>query len=235
MKTRLAFISGLLASLVCACVLAQEYKPFPGVVPDQRTQKIQEDVEVIYEAGDYGRALVIYKDELAAIGDKYAQYMVGYMYLNGQGVEADRIEALAWFRLAAERDEPLLMRIRDEQQAKMTAAEIEASDARFIELWRDIGDRQLILALVRRDLDTLSEQTGTRIPGARPSAPNMVLRLSGENMGPNFYDDIRARVEARIEYLDARVEISDAVLAEEFERTREEEARVKEALSALGN
>ena len=235
MKTRLAFISGLLASLVCACALAQEYKPFPGVVPDQRTQKIQEDVEVIYEAGDYRRAHVIYKDELAAIGDKYAQYMVGYMYLNGQGVEVDRVEALAWFRLAAERDEPLLVRIRDEQQAQMTAAEVEASDERFIELWREIGDRQLILALVRRDLDTLSEQTGTRIPGARPSAPNMVLRLSGENLGPNFYDDIRARVEARIDYLDARVEISDAVLAEEFERTREEEARVKEALSALGN
>ena len=234
MKTRLATISGLLASLACACALAQEYKPFPGVVPDQRTQKIQEDVDVIYEAGDYRRALLIYKDELAAIGDKYAQYMVGYMTLNGEGVEADPIEALAWYRLAAERDEPLLVRVRAELQAKLSAAEVEASDARFVDLWKRIGDRELILALVRRDLDTLKQQTGTRIPGARPSSPNVVIRMTGESMGPSFYEDIRARVKARIDYLDARVEISDAVLAEAFERARQEEAQIKEALSALG-
>jgi hypothetical protein len=235
LKTRLAFISGLIASFAFACALAQEYKPFPGIVPDQRTQKIQEDVESIYESGDHRRALLIYEEELAPIGDKYAQYMVGYMHLKGEGTEPDRIEALAWYRLAAERDEALLVTVRDELQSQMTREEIEASDEIFIDIWKEIGDRELILALVRRDLDTLREQTGTRIPGARPSSPNLIIRLSGETYGPSFYDDVRHRVAARIEYLDAHVEISDAVLAEEFERVREEEARIKEALSAMEN
>ena len=74
---------GLLASLMFAATLAQTYKPFPGETVSQRTRNIQERVEVIYVAGDYQRALLIYEMDLAPIGDKYAQYMVGYMHLRG--------------------------------------------------------------------------------------------------------------------------------------------------------
>jgi TPR repeat protein len=38
----------------------------------------------------------------AELGDPRAQYVVGLLYKNGQGVKADDIEAAAWFRKAAE-------------------------------------------------------------------------------------------------------------------------------------
>lgn len=34
-------------------------------------------------------------------GDASAQYMLGYMYLNGKGAKRDKLEAIVWFRRAA--------------------------------------------------------------------------------------------------------------------------------------
>ena len=104
-------------ALLCASVvptaLAGDYDQFPGPSLDPRTIDAQQQVEDIYEAGDYSRALLIYEKELAPIGDKYAQYMVGYMHLNGQGTAQSLPDALAWYRLAAERKEPAIVQARD--------------------------------------------------------------------------------------------------------------------------
>jgi hypothetical protein len=233
LKTRLALTAGLLATFLCAIAQAQNYKPFPGETVNQRTRTIQERVEAIYAAGDYRRALLIYEKDLAPLGDKYAQYMVGYMHLHGEGVDSDRATALAWFRLAAERGEPLLERIRDEVIQQMTPVEISASDYIYLELWKEIGDHALIMDLIREDMEILRSQTGTRIPGGSNASSAVIFRPSGETVGPNFYRDVRTRLEARISYLDARVEISDDVVAEELERIKTQEAEVKEELSAM--
>lgn len=233
MKIRLALKAGLLASFLCASALAQDYKPFPGDTLNQRTRLMQERVEELYMAGNVERALLIYENDLAPIGDKYAQYMVGYMHLHGEGVEQDRIKALAWFRLAAERGEPLLVRMRDEVAAGLTPDQIQTSDVIFLDLWKSMGDRRLIMDLIRRDMDTLESQTGTRLPGNTATGPLIVIRPSGEQVGPNFYVDVRMRLKARIEYLDARVEIEDMVLADEFKKIRDMEVRVKNELSRI--
>jgi len=235
LKTRLAFIAGLLATSLCAGALAQNYKPFPGEVVNQRTRTIQERVEAIYAAGDYRRALLIYEKDLAPLGDKYAQYMVGYMHLNGEGIDSDRATALAWFRLAAERGEPLLQRIRDEVVQQMTPSEVAVSDQIYLELWREIGDHALIMDLIHEDMDILRSQTGTRIPSGSTASSAVIFRPSGETVGPNFYRDVRTRLEARIAYLDARVEISDDVVADELQHMTSQEAEVKEELSAMDN
>lgn len=235
MKIRLALISGLLASLSCALAIAQTYTPFPGSSVDQRTRSMQERVESIYADGNFDRALLIYEKELAPLGDKYAQYMVGYMHLRGEGIAEDRTTALAWFRLAAERGEPLLERVRDELLAEMSPEQVAASDEIYIELWKDIGDRALILDLIQRDMETLKSRTGSRIPGSATGGPTVIVRPSGEPVSPNFYRDVRARLEARLEYLDAKVEIDDDVLSGELERIRGEEARVKAELVSLDN
>ena len=44
---------------------------------------------------------------LAEKGDAEAQYEIGMMYRNGEGVEADLKEAFKWTRKAAEQDQPL--------------------------------------------------------------------------------------------------------------------------------
>ncbi len=54
-----------------------------------------------YKAGDYATALKEWKPS-AELGDAYAQYSLGFMYKDGQGVTQDYKEAAKWFRLAAE-------------------------------------------------------------------------------------------------------------------------------------
>ena len=235
MKTRLAFLSGLLGGLLCAAALSQEYRPFPGDPVDQRTRNLQERVEELYGAGNFKRALLVYENDLAPLGDKYAQYMVGYMHMNGQGTDQDRIEALAWYRLAAERGEPILERVRDALASSLTPSQLAVADRRFVELWRQLGDRVLILELIRRDMRVLESQTGTRLTTSVPSGPTMVFRPSGEVMGPNYFMDVRRRLESRLDYLDTKVEISDDVLVDEIDRVRMSESRIREQLAASDN
>ena len=235
MKTRLALIPGLLASLLCALAHAQTFTPFPGAEIDNRTRSMQERVDAVWNAGDYERALLIYEKELAPIGDKYAQYMVGFMHLNAQGVPEDRAQALAWFRLAAERGDPLLVQVRDELAARMTPDELKASDQLFVGLWQEMSDRVLLMELIRRDIRPLRAQTGSHIPGAVVTGPAVIYRPRGAPVGPNFYRNVRTRLEARLKYLDARVEISDDIVAGELEKIRNESAELKEELAAMDN
>ena len=51
--------------------------------------------------GDYATALKEWKP-LAEKGDAVAQYNLGQMYRNGDGVPQDYTEAVRWWRLAAE-------------------------------------------------------------------------------------------------------------------------------------
>ena len=53
------------------------------------------------EAGDFATALIEWKP-LAEQGDADAQYNLGVMYANGEGVIEDDKEAVKWYRLAAE-------------------------------------------------------------------------------------------------------------------------------------
>ena len=233
MKIRLALISGLLACALCVGAWSQVYEPFPGRIVDQRTLQIQERVEEIYDSGNFSRALSIYEEDLAPMGDKYAQYMIGYMHLQAEGVATDKVEALSWFRLAAERREPLLIEVRDALVADLSVEEIRESDVRFLELWKSIGDRKLLLELIQSDLDALRSRTGTRIPRSTYSSPGIILTPSGVRLGPDYYNKIRTRLNERITYLDARADAVDIVLAEEISKARKMEAMAREEIAAM--
>jgi hypothetical protein len=233
LKIRLALIAGLLASLFCASVQAQPYKSFPGQTADQRTLKTQERVDELYAAGNYKRALFIYEKELAPRGDKYAQYMVGYMHVSAYSVPQDTVRALAWYRLAAERGNEVLERARDELADTLTRDEIDASNRIFLGLLQEIGDTRLIMKLIQRDMNTLKSRTGTHIPGSGISGSMQILRPSGLPEDPNFYRNIRLRLEARLNYLETRFEISDIVLESDDDGLRKFEEQVKSDLAAL--
>jgi hypothetical protein len=223
----------LLAALFCASAQAQSYKPFPGVAGDERTLRTQERVEELYVAGEHKRALLIYEKELAPLGDKYAQYMVGYMHLNAQSVPQDKITALAWYRIAAERGEPILQQAHDELVASMAPAEVAAAKQIFLGLWQSIGDSRLIMELIRTDMNTLKARTGTRIPGSMASSPALIFRPSGEPLPPNFYRNVRVRLEARLNYLETRVEITDFGRASDNESLQLLEQQVRAELAEL--
>ena len=233
LKIGSSFLTGLLTGLLCAVAAAQAYKPFPGDAVDPRTRSIQERVEVVYQSGDYSRALLIYEKDLAPIGDKYAQYMAGYMHLNGQGTEPDPVEALAWYRLAAERGDPLLLQTRDQLSAALTPEQRSRADNRFIDLWSTMSDRVLLVELIHRDMEILRQQSGSRIPGAEVSVPTIVYTPDGVPAGPGYYRHIRTRLDARIAYLDARVEISDEIIARELEQILNRESAIKRELAAM--
>ena len=54
-----------------------------------------------YSSQNYGQAFVLF-NKLAEQGDAAAQYNLGQMYRNGQGVHQDYAQAAAWYRKAAE-------------------------------------------------------------------------------------------------------------------------------------
>ncbi len=59
-----------------------------------------EDGLAAYSIKDYATALRLWRP-LAAQGHASAQYNLGFMYFNGQGVPKDDAEAVKWYRLAA--------------------------------------------------------------------------------------------------------------------------------------
>ncbi len=233
MTIRLALIAGLLAAFFCANTQAQTYRPFPGETMNKRTFDTQERVEALYDSGEYKRALFIYERELAPLGDKYAQYMVGYMHLNAQSVSQDSVSALAWYRIAAERGEPALRQARDELLESMTAPDVAVSNRIFLDLWQSIGDTKLIMELIREDMNTLKRRTGSRIRGAPTSGPALIYRPSGELLPPNYYRDVRVRLETRLNFLEIKVEIKDIDVESDDEALKLLEQQVQSELAAL--
>lgn len=61
---------------------------------------------VAHQMGEYEKAYNIMRSLAEASNHAYAQYYVGMMYLNGQGVEQDYSEAGEWFLKAAENRVP---------------------------------------------------------------------------------------------------------------------------------
>jgi TPR repeat protein len=226
-------VLALLLVLSCNVVAAGEnYRYFPGAPLDEKTLRAQDRVEELYENGDYARALMICEEDLAPTGDKYAQYMIGFMYQAGQGVPQDPARALAWYRLAAERGEPALVKVRDALFKEMSPAKIAESNRIFVKLWKQMGDSTILLGLIRKDIDTLRNRTGSRIPGA-PSGPITVIDLAGRVTSDSYYTAVEQRLRTRMAYLKTSVEISDIEVASEDESVKLLEAELKSELASL--
>ncbi len=73
-----------------------------SLLPDQNFKNGAE----AYEHGEYSEALQWFR-KAAEQGDDVAQYNLGTMYYNGDGVPQDYGEAVQWFRKAAEQGDDL--------------------------------------------------------------------------------------------------------------------------------
>ena len=151
--------------LQSATVMAQR-GDYDGSSFTSHTVRIQAKAESLYLEGHWQRARFIFEHELAPIGDKYAQYMVGYMYLNGQGVPRDPVMASAWYRVAAERGIPEFAAVRDQLLDSLSADELAQSDARYVELRKEYSDLVVTLNLVSKERRLRrAETTGSRLGG----------------------------------------------------------------------
>jgi hypothetical protein len=82
-------------NLIRCAVLALMLVPVAGAAHDYNAGL------AAYLAGDHARALREWRP-LAEQGNAVAQFSLGLMYNNGQGVPQDYAEAARWYRLAAE-------------------------------------------------------------------------------------------------------------------------------------
>lgn len=194
-----------LALLLCAqsgVVAAQSAGKFPGVPLDNKTLRVQAKAEALFEERNYERAYFIYRKELSPIGDKYAQYMVGYMHMTGKSVPEDRVTASAWYRLAAERGTPEFLRVRDQLLVSLTPEQRARSDREFIEIRKQYGDLVLLLKALRADHATLRSRTGSRL--GQDSSPLVVIdmrRQGSSASGVEYYGQIEKRIQSRLEYI----------------------------------
>jgi len=197
----------LLTLLVPALAMGQ-WTEFPTGDLDSRTMRTQAKVESLYERGDYKRAHFIYSNELAPQGDKYAQYMTGYMYMMGQGVDEDPVRASAWYRIAAERRGPEFMAVRDQVLQNLNDEQRARSDELYVELRKKYSDLVIIMELLVEDLDTLkTARTGSRLSGNASS----VMIIDPKTGMPVSADHLRNRdlrtAQMRLDFVTSRLDI----------------------------
>lgn len=195
--------------LTAPAAFAQSAGLYPGNAVDSKTLKTQDKVEALFDQREYKRAHYIYRNDLAPIGDKYAQYMVGYMYLTGTGVQEDPVLASAWYRLAAERSYNEFLNERDQILSLFSDVDLVRSDTLYLELRRQYSDVVLLLDLVRDDLDELVEQTGSRT-SARGSPVTVFDWRSGSSMSADqYFGRISKRVELRLKFMSKQLNMPD--------------------------
>jgi len=197
---------------------------FPGGKPDRRIIKTQEKVDDLFEKGDFERAYFIYREELVPLGDKFAQYMVGYMHVAGKGTEQDYIAGSAWYRLAAERGGEHYSKARDELLGHFNEEQLLRSNQKYTDLRLLYSDAMIICRLIEEDL----EIAASRVPGSKLAyRPTDVTSINNAERA-RLAEDAIERIETRLVYLRAALG-SDAPMSDEeiirIERVEQEAAR----------
>lgn len=194
-----------------AGAIAQQSGSKFGVGLDSKTLSVQAKAEELYERGDFRRAHVIYLNDLAPIGDKYAHYMLGFMSLTGLGVEQDPVLASAWYRLAAERGEPgEFVAIRDEVLQSLDAVDRARSDQVYRSLRRDYSDIAISMRETREAFADLSQGiTGSRL-GGRPSAAVTIVepRAGGSQSGDALIRRTQQRMQRHLDIITATLGVA---------------------------
>lgn len=182
-------------ALFATSAQAQGFAGVTADLPDARTLKVQQKVEELFQRGDFDRAYFIYRNELAPIGDKYAQYMVGFMHMAGMGVEEDPVAASAWYRLAAERGTPQFVEVRNMLMSDLNEKQRRRSDQLFLEIRRQNGDLAILLNAIRSGLRDMGSTTGSRL--STSSSPLTVIELQSSAQtrgGVNYYQRVERKL-----------------------------------------
>jgi len=97
----------------------------------------------------------------AYYADKVSQLSIGLMYLNGEGVGKDPVEAYAWLSIAAERDYPDFIATRDRVKAALSEAQLLQAETVRSRLAERYGDDVAKLRMaVQLRLGTLQPHAG---------------------------------------------------------------------------
>jgi hypothetical protein len=102
-----------------------------------------------FSSGNYKAAMKYFLIG-ARYADKLSQLSIGLMYLNGRGVQEDRVAAFAWIAIAAERRYPSFLATRDEVWSRLNAQQREQAKALIEKLYPEYGDATAKPRLAKR-------------------------------------------------------------------------------------
>lgn len=227
------FCAALCISLF-ATAQAEDRPAASAEIPNLRTVSVQNKVDELFESGEFERAYFIYRNELAPLGDKYAQYMVGYMHLMGMGVEEDEVRASAWYRLAAERGYPEFVAIRKQVLNSLGDEDLQRSDEQYIQLRKQYSDLVLSMRQLRRDYDELSApMTGSRL--SRRVSPVMIAEPNkGVAQSADSFDlKAELRFRTRLDYVTDKLGIERVTGKVTAKTLRDLQERVDEHVSRV--
>jgi len=228
MQRRRIFQHITAAIVMLSFCLAQAGDDFPGAKPDRRILRTQQKADSLFEKGDFERAYFIYREELSPLGDKYAQYMVGYMNLVGKGVSSDLIAGSAWYRLAAERGDSSFKQASDEVLRLLDDEQRRLSDQRYFELRQKYSDAMIVAALVEKDLDSLQNRVEVN---ALVRDPVDVATYNNDN--PAKRDaEAEERIAELLGFLQKARDKTGLLAAEELQRIELIESRAEVVLGA---
>ena len=117
-----------------------------------------------YSHGDYTHAIHMLK-VAASWAYKPAEYNLGAMYFDGQGVPADRPMGAAWLVLAAERGDPHYVAARDWAITLLSESEFARTDALWAQLKQTYGDGVALRRAKAQWAYVRTHETGTRVGG----------------------------------------------------------------------
>ncbi len=117
-----------------------------------------------FETKDYDTAFSKYS-ELAKVGDKFAQYRLSVMHLEGFGTQTNDIEAYAWAALASQDKTPVIEQYRDAVYLLIPEGQKEAAEKLKDDYYNNYSDPNLVRAALKETKKLLRKCTGTRIRG----------------------------------------------------------------------
>lgn len=200
-----------------------------------RPLSLQVKVDRLFERGEYDRAYLIYRNELAPLGDKYAQYMVGYMHLTGMGADKDPALASAWYRLAAERRTPEFVALRDQVMQELPAEQLGQSDALYRQLRHEYSDLAVLLRSVKRHVHELQARSDAGVT-ATPASINFRSQTSMRAAAPtaDYYARIRIQLRDQLRKLAVLGDFADLETDPSKVDVDQLERRVKARIAATG-
>ncbi|OOG59194.1 hypothetical protein B0E47_03960 [Rhodanobacter sp. B05] len=153
---RQRILCGVIGGLFANVVIAANSQPATGPLQDKTSQEVLEAMSNSstwghpdqygeftgmqrYAAGNFKAAMKYFLIG-ARYADKLSQLSIGLMYLNGQGVEKDPVQAFAWIAIAAERKYPQFLATRDAVWAQLDAQQREQAKVLLEKLYPEYGD-----------------------------------------------------------------------------------------------
>ncbi|MBU1188860.1 MAG: hypothetical protein KKC01_07515 [Gammaproteobacteria bacterium] len=159
----IVLLAALLLTPLAQAQLFSFNSPLGGATNAKLTlQMLQQRADLAYASGQDKRAWKLYQ-QLADVGDKFAQFRIASMYEDGRHVQRDLVQAHSWAALAAETGRKEFRQYQTQLRTQLNASQLADSEQLTQDLIAEYGIfNQAVTALdVLRD--GVTKCTGSRV------------------------------------------------------------------------